>query len=322
MPQAARRTAILGAGLIGAGWAAFLLARGLPVHAIDPGPGAEARLRADIAGMWPSLEALGHASGPADLSALTFAAAPGPELATVDLVQENAPEVLAVKRDIFAELERWVRPDTVLASSTSALLIGDIQTACEHPGRCIAAHPFNPSHILPLVEVSGGPLTDPSILDWAMGFYTSLGKAPVRLARQVEGHIAGRLSAALWREAVSLVDQGIASVGDIDAAIRNGPGPRWAVAGCHMVYHMGGGPGGIAHYLDHLGDSQQRRWDDLGTPRLDADLRRRITEGVDAVADGRSVGELAEDRDRRLISLLGSKDDDNASPGTEDSDGS
>lgn len=303
-PRSVSRVALVGTGLIGAGWAALMLARGLHVHAIDPVVEAEDRLRTTIVDMWPSLVDLEQVTGPPDLSRLTFAAAPGAELEGIDLVQENAPEKLDLKRSLFSEIERWVSEDTILASSTSALLIGDIQTACARPGRCIAAHPFNPPHILPLVEISGGPSTDPDVLDWAMEFYAAIGKEPVRLARQIEGHIAGRLSAALWREAVSLVDQGIASVSDIDAAIRHGPGPRWAVAGCHLVYHMGGGAGGIEHYLEHLGDSQQRRWDDLGTPRLNADLRQRIVDGIAEEARGRSVADLTRERDEHLIGLL------------------
>ena len=303
-PDAVTHVALLGTGLIGAGWAALLLARGLHVHAIDPVDGAEGRLRETVAAMWESLQALGHAAGPADLTRLSFAPAPGAALEKVSLVQENAPERLDLKRDLFAEVERWVGADTVLASSTSALLVGDIQTVCAHPSRCIAAHPFNPPHILPLVEVSGGPLTDPDALDWAMSFYAAIGKKPVRLAREIQGHIAGRLGAAMWREAVSLVDQGIATVADIDAAVRHGPGPRWAVSGCHMVYHMGGGAGGIGQYLEHLGDSQQRRWDDLGTPRLGPELRQRIADGVAEEAAGKSVTELVRDRDRRLVAYL------------------
>lgn len=303
-PDELERVAILGTGLIGAGWAALFLAKGLRVLAIDPAPAAETQLHETIAAMWPSLRALGLATSEPDPSAVTFAGSTGPALAETQFVQENAPERLGLKRELFAEIERWVAKDTIIASSTSALLIGDIQAACRHPGRCLAAHPFNPPHILPLVEVSGGPQTESAILDWAMDFYGWLGKRPIRLQRQIEGHIAGRLGAALWREAVSLVGQGVASVEEIDAAVRYGPGPRWATSGTHMVYHLGGGSGGIAHYLDHLGDSQQRRWDDLGAPKLDDDLRRKIIEGVIEEAKGRSVTELASERDRRLVDLL------------------
>ncbi|GAD55352.1 3-hydroxyacyl-CoA dehydrogenase NAD-binding domain-containing protein [Limimaricola cinnabarinus] len=303
-PSAVTRTAILGTGLIGASWAALFLSRGLHVHAIDPAESAETRLRDTVTEMWPNLVALGHADAPPDFAKLTFAAAPGAELAEVELVQENAPEKLDLKRALLSEIEAWLSPSAVIASSTSALLIGDIQSQARHPGRCIAAHPFNPPHILPLVELSGGPETDDAVLDWAMSFYVAMGKKPVRLRRQIEGHIAGRLGAAMWREAVSLVELGVASVADIDAAVRFGPGPRWAVAGCHMVYHMGGGAGGIGHYLAHLGDSQERRWSSLGTPRLDATLRDRITKGVEEEAGQCSVAELAAERDRRLVEML------------------
>lgn len=308
-PIGLRRVALLGTGLIGAGWAALFLARGLAVHAIDPAPGAEARLRDTMAGMWPSLVALGQAGGEPDFARLSFAAAPGAALADAELVQENAPEKLEVKRRLLAEVETWVGEDTILASSTSALLVGDIQEGCAQPRRVIAAHPFNPPHILPLVEISGGPATDPGALDWAMAFYAWIGKKPVRLARQVEGHIAGRLSAALWREAVSLVERGVATVADIDAAVRHGPGPRWATTGCHLTYHLGGGAGGLAQYLAHLGPSQQRRWDDLGAPRLTPELCRMLAEGVEAETSGKDVPALAEQRDQRLVALLRALED-------------
>ena len=298
------KVAVIGTGLIGAAWATVFLAKGLDVLAIDPAPGARDGLEATIRAMWPALVALGDAAGEPDLERLRFAAAPGPDLSGVQLVQENAPEKLEIKRALFAEIERFVAPDTILASSTSALLIGDIQTACQEPSRCLAAHPFNPPHLLPLVEVSGGPLTDPAVIDRALAFYQSLGKAPVRLKKEIQGHIAGRLSAALYREAVHLVAEGIASAADIDAAVRNGPGLRWAAVGPHMTYHLGGGDGGIAFYLDHLGDSQQRRWDDLGTPTLTKALRDKLIEETLHEAKGKSVQALASERDTTLVELV------------------
>lgn len=298
------RVAVIGTGLIGAGWATVFLANGLDVLAIDPAPGARDRLLATVSAMWPALVELGRATGEPDFARLAFAETPGPELADVRLVQENAPEKLDLKRGLFAAIERFVAPDTILASSTSALLIGDIQTACAIPKRCVAAHPFNPPHLLPLVEVSGGTLTDPAVLDRAMAFYTFLGKSPVLLQKEIQGHIAGRLGAALYREAVHLVAEGVATVEDIDAAVRNGPGLRWAINGPHMIYHLGGGEGGIRHYLDHLGDSQQRRWDDLGKPVLTAELKESLIAGTLAEAEGASVGDLSEERDRKLIQLL------------------
>lgn len=313
-PTGVRRVALLGTGLIGAGWAALFLARGLMVHAIDPAPGAEGSLRDTVAEMWPSLVTLGHAEGEPDYGRLSFAASPGPALSETELVQENAPEKLELKRDLLAEVEAHVSERTIIASSTSALLVGDIQEGSANPQRVIAAHPFNPPHILPLVEISGGPATDPKVLDWSMVFYAWLGKKPVRLGQQVEGHIAGRLSAALWREAVYLVEQGIATVGDIDAAVRYGPGPRWATTGCHLTYHLGGGGGGLAQYLAHLGPSQQRRWGSLGTPRLTPELRQTLVEGVEAETGGADVASLADERDRRLVELLRALEDGSRRP--------
>lgn len=307
-PDKITHVAIVGTGVIGAGWAALFLARGLRVHAIDPAPVAQERLHNTIRSMWASLLELGHTKRPTPpLDHLSFAEAPNAALGTAQLVQENAPENLALKRQLFTEVEEWLPTDAIIASSTSALLIGDIQAGALHPGRFLAAHPFNPPHILPLVEISGGPETRPEILDWAMDFYGWLGKAPVRLSRQIEGHIAGRLGAAMWREAVSLVEQGVATVSDIDAAVRNGPGPRWASTGCHMTYHLGGGEGGIAHYLAHLGASQQRRWDSLGTPDLTPELCKTLVEEVEIAAEGRNIATLVKERDQRLIEIMRSR---------------
>lgn len=307
-PNKVTKVAIVGTGLIGASWAALFLASGLKVHAIDPAPDAEVRLHDTIRSMWGSLRELGRTSQPTPpLDALSFSPIPGTELASAQLVQESAPEKMEIKQQLLADIEAWVPAETIIASSTSALLIGDIQAKARNPGRCLAAHPFNPPHILPLVEVSGGPKTDDEVLDWAMSFYEWLGKTPVRLSRQIEGHIAGRLGAAMWREAVSLVDQGVATVADIDAAVRNGPGPRWATTGCHMVYHLGGGDGGMANYLAHLGASQQRRWDSLGTPTLTAELCEKLTEGVTQDSGERSIASLVDERDRKLVQIMQSR---------------
>lgn len=299
-----RRVGVVGAGVIGAAWTSLFLARGFDVAVASPGPGDEAGLRAMIARTWPALRELGHASGEPDLSRLSFGPAPDERFAEVQLVQENAPERLEVKRRVFAEIERVAPADALIASSTSALLIGDIQAACAHPERTLAAHPFNPPHIVPLVEISGGDLTAPEALDRATEFYRAIGKRPVRLARQAEGHIAGRLGAALWREAVHLLDQGIATVEDIDDAVRHGPGLRWAISGQHMIYHLAGGEGGMERFLDHLGASHERRWETLGAPRLNEGLNRRLVDGVREETAGRSVLALEEDRDKKLVSII------------------
>jgi 3-hydroxyacyl-CoA dehydrogenase len=299
-PHEVSRAAIIGTGLIGAAWASLFLARGLEVLAIDPAPNAAERLRQTVSAMAPALRDIGITSCKADFDRLTVVGKAGAELEGIDFVQENVPENLALKRSVLSEIEAWIDPETIIASSTSALRISDIQAGARHPERCIAGHPINPPHLMPLVEVSGGEATDPALVDWAIKFYAWLGKKPVRLNRDIEGHIAGRLSAALWREAVSLVEQGIASVADIDAAVRYGPGLRWATMGPHLTYHLGGGEGGIRHYLAHLGPSQQKRWAALGTPTLTDELKERIAEGVIEEAGGRSISDLAEERDRLL----------------------
>jgi carnitine 3-dehydrogenase len=303
-PHEVSRAAIIGTGLIGAAWASLFLARGVEVLAIDPAPDAAERLRKTIATMAPVLEDIGIASAKADFDRIIVLAGAGVELEGVGFVQENVPEDLALKRSVLRDIETWIDPGIVVASSTSALRISDIQAGVHHPERCVAGHPINPPHLMPLVEVSGGEATDAAAVDWAIGFYAWLGKKPVRLQRDVEGHIAGRLSAALWREAVSLVEQGVASVADVDAAVRYGPGLRWATMGPHLTYHLGGGDGGIRDYLAHLGPSQQKRWEALGTPTLTEDLKEQIAEGVVQEAAGRSIPELAEQRDRLLAAAI------------------
>jgi carnitine 3-dehydrogenase len=192
----------------------------------------------------------------------------------------------------------------IVASSTSALLRSSIVAECKTPRRFIVAHPFNPPHLVPLVELIG---EDESIVQQAAEFYRTIGRRPVILKREMPGHIANRLSSALYREAVYLVEQGVASVADIDAALCNGPGLRWAVMGPHMTYHLGGGPGGIEHYLAHLGPSQVRRWASLGSPSLSPEVQKRIVEGVAEEAGDRSIQELEERRDRALLEILKSR---------------
>ncbi|MCG8561306.1 MAG: 3-hydroxyacyl-CoA dehydrogenase NAD-binding domain-containing protein [Hyphomicrobiales bacterium] len=298
--------AVIGTGLIGSAWTTLFLAHGLKVIAVDPDPDAPGRLRQTIESMAAHLreaDLIAH-DAEIDTDRVRHVSSPGPELAAARFVQENAPERLELKRELFARLDELTEPDTILASSTTALRVSDIQTACRHPERVIAGHPLNPPHLIPLVEISGGELTDPAALERAAAFYRSIGKVPVCLRRDIEGHIAGRLSAALWREAVHLVEQGIASVEDIDAAVVNGPGLRWAAVGPHMTYHLGGGPGGIADYLEHLGASQERRWASLGTPQLTDEVKRQISDGLNTAANGLSVEALEAERDRSIVSVL------------------
>ena len=304
--EGVNRVAVVGTGLIGSAWAALFLARGLEVVAIDPDPAAPDAFAGTVGRMAEALREAGLVPDDALIApeGVLFVAAPGPELEGVGFVQENAPERLELKRDLLSRLEAFVAPDAILASSTTALRVSDIQIACRHPERVVAGHPLNPPHLIPLVEVSGGALTDPRAVGRAMAFYAALGKKPVRLDRDIEGHIAGRLSAALWREAVHLVEAGVASVEDIDVAVVHGLGLRWAAIGPHLTYHVGGGAAGIAGYLDHLGASQEKRWASLGTPRLTSELKEQLVAGVHAEAGERSVAELEAERDRRIAMML------------------
>lgn len=288
---------IIGCGLIGASWAALAAAYGHPVRAWDPDRSARDSFHARVSAARAQLSALGL-QGPAEVTLCEQM----PEVAATSAwVQENAPERLELKVSLLAEIEAAVSPETVIASSTSSLLWSDLARELRHPERFLLAHPFNPPHLMPLVEIYAG---DPALRDRAVDFYRRLGRVPVCLKREAQGHIANRLASALWREAVNMVAEGIADVADIDRALVNGPGLRWSVIGAHMAYHLGGGSGGIAHYLDHLGVSQERRWADLGNPRLTPELRQALIEGIAVEAAGRSISELEQERDAALIAAL------------------
>ena len=268
--------------------------------AYDPSPGAEDRLQSFVDHALDQLAELGTR----EKGELRFSGDLTDVLGAADFVQENVPEDEALKRRMLADIDALTTEGVIVASSTSALLRSSIVAECKTPHRFIVAHPFNPPHLVPLVELVG---EDESIVQQAAEFYRTLGRRPVVLRREMPGHIANRLSSALYREAVYLVEQGVASVADIDAALCNGPGLRWAVMGPHMTYHLGGGPGGIEHYLSHLGPSQVRRWSSLGNPTLSSEVQMRIVEGVAEEAGDHSIQELEERRDRALLEILKSR---------------
>ena len=295
-----KRVAVIGCGTVGASWAALFLGHGLDVAAYDPSPGAEERLRSFVEHALDQLAELGTR----EKGELRFSGDLTDVLGAADFVQENVPEDEALKRRMLADIDALTTEGVIVASSTSALLRSSIVVDCKTPHRFIVAHPFNPPHLVPLVELIG---EDESIVQQAAEFYRTIGRRPVILKREMPGHIANRLSSALYREAVYLVEQGVASVADIDAALCNGPGLRWAVMGPHMTYHLGGGPGGIEHYLSHLGPSQVRRWASLGNPTLSPEVQKQIVEGVAEEAGDRSIQELEERRDRALLEILKSR---------------
>jgi carnitine 3-dehydrogenase len=303
-----RRVAVVSTGVIGASWAAHFLAHGLDVVATDPAPGAEERLRADVATHWPVLERTGLADG-ASPRRLSFTVDPAEAVADADFVQENGPEREEVKHSLLAVLDAAARPEVVIASSSSGLLPSVIaRGAPKHPERVLVGHPFNPPHLIPLVEVVPGERTSEEAVGTAMAFYTAVGKRPIRVRQEVPGHIANRLQAALWQEAYSLVERGVATVADIDTAISQGPGLRWAILGPFLNQHLSGGAGGIAHILEHLGPPTEKWWRDLRSVTLTPELTARLIGGVDDELDGVDVAELAARRDAVLTTLIDAKE--------------
>jgi carnitine 3-dehydrogenase len=298
------RVAVIGAGTIGASWAAYFLSRGLHVTASDPAPDAEDFARRYVAAAWPTLERLGGMAPGARLDRMRFERDSGRAVADAQFIQENGPEREDVKIALFAELDAAAPPDAVIVSSSSGLLISRIQSRCRHPERCVLGHPFNPPHLIPLVEVVGGEKTSADAVDKTLAFYRQIGKHPIHIRKEVAGHVANRLQAALWREAVHLVAEGVADVADVDAAITYGPGLRWPIFGPHLTFHLAGGVGGMEHFMKHLLVPMQSWWDDLGNPEMTLAVQRKIIDGVADEAAGRSIGDLAAERDRRLIAIL------------------
>ncbi|MBB2914046.1 3-hydroxyacyl-CoA dehydrogenase [Streptosporangium becharense] len=299
--------AVIGTGVIGAGWAALFLARGLAVTAYDPAPGAEERLRAQIDLAWPALTRLGLADG-ASRDRLVFTATAEDAVAGARFVQESGPEHPDLKQGLLAALDAAAPAGVPIASSSSGLMPSRLQEMCPaHPERVLVGHPFNPAYLIPLVEVVPGERTDPTVVQRATAFYSRVGKQPVLVRREVPGHLTNRLQAALWREAYSLVERGVATVADIDAAIAHGPGLRWALLGPMVNQHLSGGPGGMAHTLKHLGPPAQAWMDDLGAPRLTPALVDLLVDGVTAELDGIDQAAMVADRDELLIGLLEAK---------------
>jgi 3-hydroxyacyl-CoA dehydrogenase len=303
-PNPIRRVAIIGTGVIGASWTTLFLAKGLDVVATDVAPNAEAALRDFVDKAWPAMEQLGLAPG-ASRDRLQFDADLESAVAKADLVQENGPERIAFKQELYAKLDKLLPANVIIASSSSGLTMSEIQKACkDHPERCVIGHPFNPPHLIPLVELVGGAATAKETIDRAAAFYDGLGKRTVRLNKEVPGHVANRLAAALIREIFYLVGEDVISVADVDAAVSYGPGLRWGVMGPTLLYHLGGGPGGIDHWFDQFTGPITAWWKALGDPQITPEMRAKITAGVLAEAGGRSLEELSAERDAALMGLL------------------
>jgi 3-hydroxyacyl-CoA dehydrogenase len=299
-----RRVGIIGTGVIGASWTALFLAKGLEVAATDVAPNAEAALIRFVQAAWPALERLGLAPG-ASKSKLTFTTDLPAAVRGTGLVQENGPERIDFKKKLYGQLDELLPPDAIIASSSSGLTMSEIQSGCpSHPERCVIGHPFNPPHLIPLVEIAGGAKTSEDTIRRASEFYTAMGKRTVRLHKEVPGHVANRLQAALAREVYHLVAEGVVSVADVDAALCWGPGLRWGIMGQVLLNHLGGGQGGIEHFFQQFTGPLTAWWKVLGSPQLTPEVQKKLIDGVHAEVGSRSVDELAAERDEILLGLL------------------
>ncbi|MEA3175877.1 MAG: hypothetical protein QOF42_3288 [Gammaproteobacteria bacterium] len=301
--QPVHRIAIVGTGVIGASWAAYYLARGFDVVATDPGPQAEANLRKYVDDAWPLLTQVGLSPG-ASRDRLTFTPDMSRALEKADWVQENAPERPDFKIKLFAQMDEATPPNAVIASSSSGITMDVIQSGTKRPERCVIGHPFNPPHVVPLVEVVGGAKTSEATIERAMAFYAGIGKKPVRLHKALPGHVANRFQAALYKEVLYLVQQGVLSVADADVAVSYGPGIRWGVMGPSLQWHVGGGEGGIQHFMEHLMDPLAGMMKTLGTPDITPQLKQTVVDAVLKEAAGRSVEQLAREENSVHIALL------------------
>ncbi|XEG72588.1 L-carnitine dehydrogenase [Pseudomonas sp. abacavir_1] len=296
--------AALGSGVIGSGWIARALAHGLDVVAWDPAPGAEAALRQRVANAWPALQKAGLVPG-ASQERLKFVDTIEECVRDADFIQESAPERLDLKCELHAKISAAAKPDALIGSSTSGLLPSEFYADATHPERCVVGHPFNPVYLLPLVEVVGGEKTDPAAIQAAIAVYRSLSMRPLHVRKEVPGFIADRLLEALWREALHLVNDGVASTGEIDDAIRFGAGLRWSFMGTFLTYTLAGGNAGMRHFMAQFGPALQLPWTYLPAPELTESLIDKVVEGTSEQQGNRSIAELERYRDDCLLAVLG-----------------
>ncbi len=294
--------AALGSGVIGSGWVARALAHGLDVVAWDPAAGAEAQLRGRIAKCWPALEKNGLKAG-ASQSRLRCVATVEECVAQADFIQESAPETLGLKIALHRQISAAARPDVLIASSTSGLLPSEFYADAKNPERCVVGHPFNPVYLLPLVEVVGGAKTSPDAIQAAMRIYRDLGMKPLHVRKEIPGFIADRLLEAMWRESLHLVNDGIATTGEIDDAIRYGAGIRWSFMGSFLIYTLAGGDAGMRHFMAQFGPALKLPWTKLEAPELTDGLIDSVVAGTGVQLGKHSIAELERYRDDCLMAV-------------------
>jgi 3-hydroxyacyl-CoA dehydrogenase len=299
-----RRITIIGTGVIGASWAALYLAKGLEVVATDIAPDAEAALKRFVDAAWPALKRLGLAPG-ASQSKLSFTPKMEVAVSGADLVQENGPERLDFKQKLYGQLDELLAADVIIASSSSGLTMSEIQTGCRsHPERCVIGHPFNPPHLVPLVEIVGGAKTSEETIQRVAEFYQAIGRRTVRVRKEMPGHVANRLQAAIAREVYYLVAEGVVSAADVDTALCWGPGLRWGLMGNMLLNHLGGGKGGMEHFLEQFTRPMTAWWKSLGNPVLTPEVQKKLIDSVHAEVGSRFIEEIAAERDEMLLGLL------------------
>jgi 3-hydroxyacyl-CoA dehydrogenase len=298
-----RRIAIVGTGVIGASWAAQYLARGFDVVATDPAPNAEPNLRKYVDEAWSQLIGIGLSAG-ASRDRLSFSTNLNEALSKADFIQENGPERPDFKVKLYTDMDNASPADSIIASSSSGITPSVMQSKCKHPERVLIGHPFNPPHIIPLVEICGGAQTSPEALQQAMKFYAGIGKKPILLNKEIPGHVANRLQLALYKEVLYLIQQNVLSVADADAAVSWGPGLRWGIMGPNLQYHLGGGVGGIKHFMEGVFTGLAPVFNSLGNPQVTPAFKQTIIDGVLQEAGNRSVGQLAQEENELLVGLL------------------
>ena len=298
-----RKIAIVGTGVIGAGWAIRCLTRDIDVVATDPDPDAEAKLCASLDNARPAAEKL-YGSPDVKPGTLTFVGSVEEAVVDADFIQESAPEREDLKRKLHAQMDSAARPDVIIASSSSGLLPTAIQADCKHPERIVIGHPFNPVYLLPLCEVVGGAKTSQDNIERAMEFYRSIGMYALHVRTEIEGYLSDRLQEAIWREILHLVNDGVATTGELDDAIKYGPGLRWAFMGTNLIFHMAGGDTGMRHMLHQFGPALKLPWTKLEAPELTEELIDRMVEGTQEQAAGQTVKQLEQLRDNCLIDIM------------------
>jgi len=299
--QNVKTIALVGGGVIGGGWATRCLANGVDVVVTDPRAESRDYVKQMIDDAWPVLEDAGLVSKTP--GRLTFVDNIATAVSEADFVQENVPEREDVKIAVHKEISQHARRDVVIASSSSGLLPSRLQTQCQHPERLLIGHPFAPVYLLPLVEVVGSEQTSMEAIRQAGAFYRAVGMRPLHVRREIEAYIADRLQESLYREALHLINDGIATVSEIDAAVTGGPGLRWAFMGTFLAWHLGGGPGGMRHTIEQFGPALELPWSHMKAPELTEELKRRIVDGCEEESGVRKFSEMEKRRDRCLAEI-------------------